>query len=100
LNEFLTIELLGQSYTFKANEDFEKAKQVADSLVDEVQRVEAFQKAEGSRLNRMTVVILAALNIAKENIELKKEKACFYRTVDDRMNELIKRLNDRNHMPE
>jgi cell division protein ZapA (FtsZ GTPase activity inhibitor) len=100
LNQFLTIELLGQSYTFKADEDFEKAKQVAEFLVDEVQRVEALHKSEGSRLNRMAVVILAALNIVNENVELKRKQACFYRTVNARVNELIKRLNDQDHMPE
>jgi cell division protein ZapA (FtsZ GTPase activity inhibitor) len=100
LNKFLTIELLGQSYTFKADEDFETAKQVADFLVDEVQRVEALQTAAGGRLNKMAVVILAALNIANENVELKRKQACFNRAVTTRVKGLILRLNDRFHVPE
>jgi cell division protein ZapA (FtsZ GTPase activity inhibitor) len=92
LKEFLTIELLGQSFTFEADEDFERAKQVADFLVDEVQRVEASQSSAGSRPNKMAIVVLAALNIANEHVELKRKQAHFCRAMATRADELLQRL--------
>jgi cell division protein ZapA len=100
LKQLLTIELFGQDYTFNTDEDFAKAKEVADFLVKEVKRVEAVQQAETSVVNKTAVLILVALNIATENFELKRKQASFYRKITNRANDLIQILIGRASMPE
>lgn len=92
MKQLLTIELFGQLYTFKADQDFARAKEIADLLVKEVARVETQQEIGPSGVNKTVVLILAALNIADENYELKRKQANFYRTVTDRSNRLLQIL--------
>jgi cell division protein ZapA len=81
LEQLLTIELFGQPYTFRTDSDLTKAKEVADLLMREVRQVEAQQKKAGTGINKNTMLILAALNIAAENIELKKKQTNFMENV-------------------
>jgi cell division protein ZapA (FtsZ GTPase activity inhibitor) len=97
LKQLLTIELLGQSYSFEADEDYEKAREIADFLVKEVQRVEARQTSGAGGVNKMAILILAALNIANENLELKRKEARIYRSITTRANDLLQRLDASAH---
>jgi len=76
LDQLVTIELFGQPYTFKTESDITNAKEVADYLVKEVTKVET-QHSSQSSVAKFATLILAALNIANENIEQK-----IYRLVD------------------
>ena len=69
----MTIELFGQPYKFKTQSELPWAKEVADYLVEEVNRVEGVQSGTMSNANKMTVMISAALNIAKDCLETKRE---------------------------
>ena len=70
MEQLVTIELFGQPYTFKAQSDVSNAKEVADHLVKEVTKIET-QYSSKSSVNKLATLILAALNIANENIKLK-----------------------------
>ena len=74
MEQLVTIELFGQPYTFKTQSDIPWAKEVADYLVREVSRVEGSQSGSMSNTNKITVMISAALNIAKECLEAKRER--------------------------
>lgn len=71
MEQLVTIELFGQPYTFKTESDITNAKEVADYLVKEVAKVET-QHSSKSSVTKFATLILAALNIANENIERKK----------------------------
>ena len=73
MEQLLKIELFGQPFTIKADSDQTKAKEVADFFVREVSKIEAQQRVSTSNLNKLAIVVLAALNIANENLELKKD---------------------------
>lgn len=100
MEQLLTIELFGQSFTFKADDDFDRAKEVADLIVKEIERVEMEQVVPSSGMRKMTVMLLAALNIANENYELKKKQASLYQTVSFRLKNLLNLLDDRTSVPE
>jgi len=72
LDQLVTIELFGQPYTFKTESDITNAKEVADYLVKEVTKVET-QHSTQSSVTKFATLILAALNIANENIEQKRK---------------------------
>jgi len=89
-----TIELFGQTHTFKANSEVTKAKAVADLLVKEVCRIEDQQENQSSNMSKITILMLAALNIANENIEMKSDHAKLLHDITDRTTNLIHTLDN------
>ena len=94
MEQIVTIELFGQPHTFKADSDVTKAKEVADLLVEAVARVESQQNELSSNISRQKILILAALNIANEHMELKRNHSKLLHDVAQRTTNLIGRLND------
>ena len=92
MEQLVTIELFGQPYTFKAQSDVSNAKEVADHLVKEVTKIET-QYSSKSSVNKLATLILAALNIANENIELKKKHSDLLRDISKQSANLIRALD-------
>jgi cell division protein ZapA (FtsZ GTPase activity inhibitor) len=94
LEEIVTIELFGQKHTFKANSEVTKAKEVADLVVKEVNRIEGQQSNNSSNMSKLTILMLAALNIANDHVELKSNHSKLLHDVSDRTANLIHTLDD------
>ena len=90
MEQLFTIELFGQPYTFKTDSDLTRAKEVADILTREVRRVEVQQKKSGTGITKNAMLILAALNIVAENVELKKKQTNFMENVSQRAETIMK----------
>lgn len=93
MEEIVTIELFGQPYTFKADAEVSQAQEVADHLVKEVARVEIQQAGPTSNTSKLTILMLAALNIANENMELKRNYSQILRIISERAMNLIRTLD-------
>jgi len=91
LEQLVTIELFGQPYTFKAESNVTHAKEVADYLVEEVARIEKQHPSQSSG-TKLTTLLLAALNIANENVELKKSHSDLLSNISKRSVNLIHAL--------
>ena len=94
MEQIVTIELFGQPHTFKADSDVTRAKEVADLFAMEVARVENQQIDPSSNISRQKILILAALNIANEHMELKRNHSKLLHDVVQRMTKLIGKLDD------
>jgi cell division protein ZapA (FtsZ GTPase activity inhibitor) len=94
LEQLVTIELFGQPYTFKTESEINQAKAVADYLVKEVSKVENRQSSQSPNINQVAILVLAALNIANEHFELKKNHSELLRTISDQSRSLIDQLNE------
>jgi cell division protein ZapA (FtsZ GTPase activity inhibitor) len=94
LEQLVTIELFGKPYTFKAKSEVKKAKEVADFLAKEVSRVENQQSDETSTSSNLTTLMLAALNIAHQNMELENNHSEFLRELAKRTQRLMHQLDD------
>ncbi len=92
MEQLVTIELFGQPYTFKTESDIADAKEVADYLVKEVTRFET-QHSSKSSDTKFGTLILAALNIANENIELKKKHSDLLIDISKQSANLIRALD-------
>ena len=93
MEQLVTIELFGQPYTFKTESDVSKAKEVADYLVEEVARIETQHSKISSNVTKLNTLILAALNISNENIELRKNRSDLLRDISTRTTNLIRALD-------
>jgi cell division protein ZapA (FtsZ GTPase activity inhibitor) len=94
LDQLVTIELFGKPYTFKAESEVEKAKEVADLLTKEVSRVESQQTGGSSTAYQLTTLMLAALNIAYQNMELENNYSNILRDISERSVKLIQKIDD------
>jgi cell division protein ZapA (FtsZ GTPase activity inhibitor) len=94
LEEIVTIELFGQMHTFKANSEVTQAKDVADLLVNEVARIEDQQFNQSSNMSKLTILMLAALNIANDHMELKRNHSKLLHDVTARTANLIHTLDN------
>ena len=94
MENLITIELFGQTYTFKTESEMEKATAVADLLIEEVHRIQ--KQGLGRQLSEMThitTLILAALNLANENYDLRLKQSEFLSQLSDRSKSLLHRID-------
>ena len=63
-------------------------------LVEEVSRIEIQQSGSSSSANKLTILIIAALNIANENIKLKRNYSHFLQNISNRSIGLIRILDE------
>ena len=94
MENVITIELFGQPHTFKADSEVAKAKEVADVLVKEVARIENQQSDQSSNMSKLTILMIAALNIANEHMELKRNHSKLLSDIAERTTSLIRTLDN------
>jgi cell division protein ZapA (FtsZ GTPase activity inhibitor) len=95
VGQLVTIELFGRPYTFKTESESDKAQEVADILIKEVAKVQSRHAKETPGITQMAILIIAALNIANENAELKKNRAVLLQDISERSEGLIRKLEGR-----
>ena len=89
METIITIELLDEQFKFKADENSTVDPQdIALYLTEEIKQVEARFPAYARKTNKLAIVVTAALNIAKQNCELKSQNTRFLHTVSTRAEKL------------
>ncbi len=93
MKELITIELFGQKYTFQAESGVSNARKVADLLASEVTTVENNIAKNGSGMNKITILTLAALNISSDYVELKRKYDELLQHIAARSASLVKMID-------
>lgn len=93
MENLVSIELLGQEYTFQAEAEAVNAKEIADFLVTEVAKIETKFESNSAHVNKIAIIIMAALNISNEYIEMKKNYSGLLLDISKRSSRLICELN-------
>jgi len=94
LDQFVTIELFGQPYTFKADIEAAKAREVADFLVREVNKIQDQQTAKIPHISKLTILIIAALSMAHQILQLRKDTGEIVGHISNRCEELNQMLDE------
>ena len=94
MEQLVTIEIFGRPYTFKAESEATKAKEVVDFLKREITKVETQQSGKSPGITKLAILILAALNIANENFDLKTNHSELFEQISERSARLNRRLDD------
>lgn len=92
MDQLLTIEVLGQPFTFKTDSDKTDAKAVADYVVQAVNSINAQGTQKAQLLDKRAILILAALNIANDYFTLHKKYQQLLQDIDQRSANLIQVL--------
>lgn len=69
----MTIDLFGQPYTFKAETEFVRAKEVAAYLLQQVDAAIPLHPVAVLESSKLVILLSVALNMASENLELKQK---------------------------
>ena len=93
MEQLVTIELFGRPYTFKTESDVTDATKVADYLVKEVTKIETQHASKSSSVTKLATLMLAAMNIANENMELKNNHSNLLEDISKRSENLIQALD-------
>jgi len=94
LDQFVTIELFGQPYTFKADTEAAKAREVADFLVGEVNKIQDQQAAQIPHISKLTILIITALNMANQILQLRKDTSEIVGHLSTRCEDLNRTLDE------
>ena len=97
MERLITITLFGKPYNFEVESDILKAQEVADFLVEEVAKVESQQGQKTSEVAKVAILISAALNIANEHIELRKNHTDLLKNISEKSKSLIRVLDAHMH---
>jgi cell division protein ZapA len=92
LDQLLTIDVLGQPFSFKTDSDVSEAKAVADYLVTSVSKVKSQCGNQVPTPDKRAILILAALNITSEYFNLKKKHQALIDDINQRSEHLINTL--------
>jgi len=91
LEQFITIELLGQKSIYAVDIEVSEAYKIADCLIKEVAKVE---RQVTKRHNNLSILTIAALNITEEYLNLKKRHNELFLKISESSAELLKKLNE------
>ena len=94
MERIITIELFGELYKFKAESEVENIGDVAELLMREVES--AGSGIEGPRTDviKFAQLLLAALNISSEYMQLKQMHESFVQDISKRSSSLTKTLDE------
>lgn len=92
MDQLLTIDVLGQPFTFKSDANVTDAKAVADYVTQAVNNIDAQISKKNPPLDKRAILILAALNIANEYFDLQKKYQLLLQEVTERSATLIETL--------
>jgi len=95
LDQVLTIEILGQPFTFKTDVDIAQAKTVADYVVKSVDQAKRQCASKTIAPDKRAILILTALNIAKAYLDLKKQHDNLLYDINQRSGNLLHALESR-----
>ena len=89
MDQLLTIEILGQPFTFKTDTDATDAQEVADYVVKAVNSIHVQSSQKAQSLDKQAVLILTALNIANDYFKLNKQYKQLLQDINHRSADLI-----------
>ena len=93
MDQLLTIEVLGQPFTFKADSMESEARAVADFVSKSVEQVRLQCAHQVQAPDKRAILILTALNIASEYFDLKKKYQDMLDDINQRSVHLLNTLD-------
>lgn len=95
MQQLITIELLGETFQFKVQEEDQNPGEIADYLVAEVDTISRQFPEHVKKTNKLAILVSAALNVTKKYFELKSHHLDFVSDVSHRAYKLDDMLDQR-----
>ena len=75
MNEIIKIDLFGEEFRFKPDDQVENPEKVAKYLKNYIKQAENMFQNKTSGKNKIAILLLAAMNVSKDFYELKVQHA-------------------------
>ena len=93
MDKIVTIELFGQKYSFKADDNVYDAGEIAELLSQEVANVNEQLTGNSKKMSNVAILTLAALNITSEYIKLRRHHADSVEKISERSDSLVNMID-------
>jgi len=88
VEQVIKIELLGETFKFKSEENRKNLKEILSYLMDELHKVEEEFPSHALKTNKLAILVMTALNISKQYVELTDNHSEFLESVSLRASKL------------
>ena len=93
MDEIVKIDLFGEEFRFKPDQQVEDPDKVAQYLKDYIQEAEALFQNKSTGRNQIAILLLAAMNLSKDFYELKQQHSELERDVEQRISSLMHKVD-------
>ena len=93
LDEIIKIDLFGEEFRFKPDDQVKDPDKVAQHLKDYIKDAEGLFQDKTTGRNKMAILLLAAMNLSKDFYELKQHHSELERNVGKRISSLIYKID-------
>ncbi len=93
MDEIIKIDLFGEEFRFKPDDQVKDPDKVAHYLKDYIKEAENLFQNKSTGRNRIAILLLAAMNLSKDFCELKQQHSELESTVEKRVSSLISRID-------
>ena len=93
LDEIIKIDLFGEEFRFKPDDQVKDPDKVAQYLKDYIKDAEGLFQDKTTGRNKMAILLLAAMNLSKDFYELKQQHSDLERNVGKRISSLIYKID-------
>ena len=93
MDEIITIDLFGEEFKFKPDNQVDNPEQVAQHLKKYLKEAESLFPKKSTGKNKLAILLLAAMNLSKDFHELKMQKTKLESQVNSRISSIEKKLS-------
>ena len=93
MDEIIKIDLFGEEFRFKPDDQVENPEKVAKYLKNHIKQAENMFQNKTSGQNKIAILLLAAMNVSKDFYELKAQHANLEKEIDNKLSFLIEKID-------
>ena len=93
MDEIVVLNLFGEEFRFKPDEQVENPEHVAKYLENYIAEAEKRFPGKASGKNKLVILLLAAMNLSKDYHELKQQHASLEKETDQRISSLLEKID-------
>ena len=92
MDEFVIIDLFGEEFRFKPDEQVENPEQVAQYLTKYIKDAEQLFQNKTTAKNKLAILLLAAMNLSKDFHDLKVQHYELENQINTRISSMLKKI--------
>ncbi len=92
MDEIVKIDLFGEEFRFKPDEQVKDPKKVAQDLKEYIKEAQDLVKNKSGSRNKLIILLLAAMNLSRDYNELKLQHSALEKDVEKRISSLLYKI--------
>ena len=92
MDEIVTIDLFGEEFRFKPDEEVKDPDRVVKHLEEYIKQAQSRVKNKAGGRNKMIILLLAAMNLSRDYHELKRQHTQLEKDVENKISSLLYKI--------